>query len=119
MIETKYKSNEERMTQEREEITMQSQMMESLIKGEIKRREEGFSRFSDELERRESFWNDKLRKAEADSQEFFQKAGQFFEMSVTKVNAEVEQIKKQFSTESEKVAELVSQEIQARFSSDV
>lgn len=119
LLNAKYSSFESRLKDQEEEHKKKFSSNSNMINEEINRREDQINKIQNELEKREKFWGNKLRKTESEIQEFFQKSGQFFEKSVHKVNLEIEEFKKQFSDESEKVADLVSQEIQARFSSDV
>ena len=119
IVEGKGRDLEGQIRQEREEMKMQMEMLKELMTGERERREEAVERLREEQDSQEKVAKERLERLENESREFFGKMETYLEGGVGRVQEEVEVFRKQLMAESEKVAELVRKEIEARFSSDV
>ena len=119
ILEGKTKELESRINQEREEVKLQMEMIRELVTGERERREEAMGRIREDQDNQDRASKERIERLETESREFFGKMEGYLESGVTRVQDDVEVFRKQLMTESEKVAELVRKEIEARFSSDV
>ena len=119
IFDGKSKEIESRISQERDEVKLQMDMMREILNGERERREEALTRIRDDQENQGKSYKERMERLESESREFFGKMEGYLENGVTRVQDDVETFRKQLMTESEKVAELVRKEIEARFSSDV
>ena len=115
---SRQKNTEEKLKQDREESQLKLELMENLLKSETRKREEQLERLVVETERNIRQVQVKVQRNEKQSEEFFDRANQFFEKNVTKVANEVETFKRHILEESQKISGLVTEEIQSRFSSD-
>lgn len=98
---------------------MQMEMVQKLIKAERERREETLVRIREDQEQQDRVSKERMERLETESRSFFGKMESYLEGGLTRVQEDVDIFRKQLMTESEKVAELVRKEIEARFSSDV
>ena len=94
-------------------------MVRELLSTERQRREDSLMRIREDQEGQEKSLKDRMERLENESREFFGKMEGYLEGGVSRVQEEVDVFRKQLMAESEKVAELVRKEIEARFSSDV
>ena len=108
-----------RIEQEKEESKLQMEMMKEVVASERQRREEVVERLKEDQEVQERLLKERMERLENESRDFFGKMEGFLDGEVKRVQDDVEIFRKQLMTESEKVAELVRKEIEARFSSDV
>lgn len=118
-MESRAKDLEARSVQEREENALQMQLVKEMLTGERQRREETLERLREEAEVREKGLKDRAERLESESRDFFGRTEAFLEEGVGRVREEVSRFRQQSMAESEKVADLVRKEIEARFSSDV
>jgi hypothetical protein len=119
ILQGKAKDLESRIIQEKEDTKLQMDMVRELMRTERQRREEAMERIREDQENQEKSLKERMERLENESREFFGKMEGYLEGGVTRVQEEVEIFRKQLMAESEKVAELVRKEIEARFSSDV
>jgi Skp family chaperone for outer membrane proteins len=94
-------------------------LVRELLRTERQRREEALGRIREDGDNQEKSLKDRMERLENESRDFFGKMEGYLEGGVNRVQEEVEIFRKQLMAESEKVAELVRKEIEARFSSDV
>lgn len=119
ILSGKTKDIESRIIQEKEDIRIQMDMVRELLSTERQRREDSLMRIREDQEGQEKSLKDRMERLENESREFFGKMEGYLEGGVSRVQEEVDVFRKQLMAESEKVAELVRKEIEARFSSDV
>lgn len=119
LSEAKAKDLETRLLQQSDEHRLQADMLKDLLAAERQRREDALQGLRDDHDAHQRAARERAERLESESREFFGKMEGFLEAETRRVSEDVELFRKQLMAESEKVAELVRREIEARFSSDV